>query len=64
MLCACNRYDYANKIALELFEATWEELVGQQSDCTNQHKDTVSHSIFKCGCCNLGLQENAGACAT
>lgn len=28
------KYDYANKAALELFQASWEELIGQPSSCT------------------------------
>jgi len=30
------KYDYANKAALDLFQATWDELIGQPSSCTTE----------------------------
>ena len=32
-----HRYDYANKAALDLFEAKWEEVVGQPSYATTEN---------------------------
>ena len=39
------RYDYANKAALDLFEATWEELIGQPSSSTTEDVGQVGLSL-------------------
>ncbi len=43
--CQCLRYDYANKAALELFQATWEDLIGQPS-ATSTTEDVEQASAF------------------
>ena len=43
-LSRCNRYDYANKAALDLFQATWDELIGQPSNCTTEDVNQASES--------------------
>ncbi len=43
-LPCCNRYDYANKAALDLFQATWDELIGQPSNCTTEDVNQASES--------------------
>lgn len=37
-----HRFDYANKAALDLFEAKWEELVGQPSTVSTEDVDQAS----------------------
>ncbi|KAA6424741.1 MAG: hypothetical protein FRX49_05408 [Trebouxia sp. A1-2] len=38
------KYDYANKAALDLFQATWDELIGQPSSCTTEDVNQASAS--------------------
>ncbi len=38
----CNRFNYANKNALGLFQATWDELIGQPSTSRTEDVNQAS----------------------
>lgn len=45
------RFDYANKVALDLMEATWEEFIGRP--CSAATEEGQASSTLHCACCVL-----------
>ena len=46
--CVLCRFDYANKAALDLMEASWEELVGKPSNTVPEDGQASCLSTFRC----------------
>ena len=49
--CVLCRFDYANKAALGLMEASWEELVGKPSNTVPEHAQASCLSTFRWSIC-------------